>query len=166
MPGGRSQCAGIPPKSDSLSLLQFIACPISADDTPIHTPHADRSVTGAVTVHETGVLLRRLSEHLGDIFCHPVSTTPSGKNPTTDLTENETILKSLQMSRATPQMWKFAKRLIVYETSGKSSGTKIPAAFHVCQKLRPPLATLMRGTCEGGWDFDRVGLSFPSVKAL
>ena len=38
----------------------------------------------------------------------------------------------------------FAKRLIAYETGGnKSSGTKTPAAFHVCEKLRPHLATLM-----------------------
>jgi hypothetical protein len=37
-----------------------------------------------------------------------------------------------------------AKRLIAYETSGnKTSGTKTPAAFDVCEKLRPHLATLM-----------------------
>jgi hypothetical protein len=49
-----------------------------------------------------------------------------------------------QMSRATPQMRNIAKRLMAYETSGnKSSETKTPAVFHVCEKLRPHLATLM-----------------------
>ena len=48
------------------------------------------------------------------------------------------------MSRATPQMRDFAERLIAHETRGnKSSETKTPAAFHVCEKLRPHLATLM-----------------------
>ena len=38
----------------------------------------------------------------------------------------------------------FAARLIAYETKGnKSSETKAPAACHVCEKLRPHLATLM-----------------------
>jgi hypothetical protein len=38
----------------------------------------------------------------------------------------------------------FAERLIAYETKGnKSSETKLPAAFHVCEKLRPHLSTLM-----------------------
>ncbi len=47
------------------------------------------------------------------------------------------------MSRATPQMRDFAKRLIAYETLvNKSSATKTPAVFHVCEKLRPHLATL------------------------
>jgi hypothetical protein len=51
------------------------------------------------------------------------------------------------MSRATPQMRDFAERLIAYETSGnKSSGTKPPVAFPVCDKLRPHLATLMGNT--------------------
>lgn len=41
----------------------------------------------------------------------------------------------------------FAKRLIAYETSGKqSSGTTTPAAFPVCEKLRPHLADLMGNT--------------------
>ena len=41
-------------------------------------------------------------------------------------------------------MREFAERLIAYETNGnKSSGTKTPAAFHVVEKLRLPLATLM-----------------------
>jgi hypothetical protein len=38
----------------------------------------------------------------------------------------------------------FAERLIAYEKRGnKFSATKTPAAFHVCEKLRPHLATLM-----------------------
>jgi hypothetical protein len=37
-----------------------------------------------------------------------------------------------------------AQWLIACETGGnKSSETKFPAAFQVCEKLRPPLATLM-----------------------
>jgi hypothetical protein len=48
------------------------------------------------------------------------------------------------MSRATLQMRNFAKRLIVDETSGnRFFETKTPAAFHVCEKLRPHLATLV-----------------------
>lgn len=48
------------------------------------------------------------------------------------------------MSRATPQMQNFAKRLIAYETLvNKSSEAKTPAAFHVNDKLRPHLTTLM-----------------------
>lgn len=48
------------------------------------------------------------------------------------------------MSRASPKLRAFAERLIAYETMGnKSSKSKIPAAFHVCEKLRPHLATLM-----------------------
>ena len=51
------------------------------------------------------------------------------------------------MNRATPQMRDFAERLIAYETrENKSSGTKNPAAFPVCEKLRPHLATLMGNT--------------------
>jgi hypothetical protein len=51
------------------------------------------------------------------------------------------------MSRATPQMRDFAERLVAYETRGnKSSATKIPAAFPVCEKLRPQLATLIGNT--------------------
>ncbi len=47
------------------------------------------------------------------------------------------------MSRATPQMRDFAGRLIAYEKGGpKSSEDKTPVAFHVCEKLRPHLATL------------------------
>jgi hypothetical protein len=45
----------------------------------------------------------------------------------------------------------FAERLIAYETRGntrgnKSSGAKPPAVFHVFEKLRPQLATLMGNT--------------------
>jgi hypothetical protein len=48
------------------------------------------------------------------------------------------------VSRANPQLRDFAERLIAYETSAnKSSGTKIPAACLVSEKLRPDLATLM-----------------------
>ncbi|MGA2841085.1 MAG: hypothetical protein ABSG18_13030 [Steroidobacteraceae bacterium] len=51
------------------------------------------------------------------------------------------------MSQSTPQMLDFAERLIAYETRGnKSSGTKTPAAFPVCEKLRPHLATLLGNT--------------------
>ena len=49
-----------------------------------------------------------------------------------------------QLSRATPQMRHFAKRLIDYDASrSKSSETKTPAAFHICEKLRPQMTTLM-----------------------
>lgn len=38
----------------------------------------------------------------------------------------------------------FARRLIAYETNEtRSSATKIPPAFHVSEKLRPHLTTLM-----------------------
>jgi len=48
------------------------------------------------------------------------------------------------MSRATPTMRDFAERLIALETRGnEASETRTPAAFHVCEKLRPHLATLM-----------------------
>jgi hypothetical protein len=48
------------------------------------------------------------------------------------------------MSRATPQMRDFAKRLIAHETKGnKSSKPNNSAGFRVCEKLRPALATLM-----------------------
>ena len=49
-----------------------------------------------------------------------------------------------QLNRATPQMRHFAKRLIDYDASrSKSSETKTPAAFHICEKLRPQMTTLM-----------------------
>jgi hypothetical protein len=48
------------------------------------------------------------------------------------------------MSRATSQMRSLARRLIDRETGRrKSSGTKTLAAFPVCEKLRPHLATLV-----------------------
>ena len=53
----------------------------------------------------------------------------------------------LKVSRATPQMRDIAERLVAYETRGnKASGTKTPAAFHISEKLRPHLATLMGDT--------------------
>ncbi len=51
------------------------------------------------------------------------------------------------MSRATPQMRNFAKRLMAYEALGNtSSETKNPAGFHVCEKLRLHMATFMGNT--------------------
>ena len=50
------------------------------------------------------------------------------------------------MSRATPEMRDFADRLIAYETAKTKSGTKIPVAFHICEKLRPQLSLLMGST--------------------
>ena len=51
------------------------------------------------------------------------------------------------MSRATPQTRELAERLIASETRGKKSPEiKTPAAFYVCEKLRPYLATLMGST--------------------
>jgi hypothetical protein len=48
------------------------------------------------------------------------------------------------MSRATPQMRNLAGRLMAVEAKdNKSSDTIPPAAFHVCERLRPHLATLM-----------------------
>jgi hypothetical protein len=40
-------------------------------------------------------------------------------------------------------MREIADRLIAYETKGNRTDTKRPAAFIVCEKLRPHLATLM-----------------------
>jgi hypothetical protein len=49
-----------------------------------------------------------------------------------------------QMSRATPLMRNFARRLIDYEAGeNKSSGTQTPSAFRGCEKLRLQLATFM-----------------------
>lgn len=48
------------------------------------------------------------------------------------------------MSRATPQMRNFAERLISYETGDNNvAETRVLSAFHVSEKLRPHLATLM-----------------------
>jgi hypothetical protein len=51
------------------------------------------------------------------------------------------------MSRASPKMRHFAKRLTVYERgANKVTQTKTPPAFQVCEKLRVHLATLMGAT--------------------
>jgi hypothetical protein len=48
------------------------------------------------------------------------------------------------MSRATPQLRRFAERLIAFDARGnKPAGAEAPAVFPVCEKLRPHLATLM-----------------------
>ena len=48
------------------------------------------------------------------------------------------------MSRATPQMRNFAKRLMAFETGGKKAyPEKILLAFRVCEKLRRHLVTFM-----------------------
>jgi hypothetical protein len=48
------------------------------------------------------------------------------------------------MSRATPPMRDLSQRLIAYEMKGnESSDTKAPAAFNICEKLGPHLATLV-----------------------
>ena len=48
------------------------------------------------------------------------------------------------MNRATPRTYDFAERLAAYEAGrNESSGTTLPAALHVCEKLRPQLATMM-----------------------
>ncbi|MEP6672638.1 MAG: hypothetical protein ABJF10_25970 [Chthoniobacter sp.] len=48
------------------------------------------------------------------------------------------------MSQVTPQMMELAARLVAQEMGSKdSSGPAPPAAFHVCEKLRPYLSTLM-----------------------
>ena len=51
------------------------------------------------------------------------------------------------MSRATPKMRHFAKRLTAYERkANKPSETKTPPAFQVCEKLRVHLAIFMGNT--------------------
>jgi hypothetical protein len=48
------------------------------------------------------------------------------------------------MSRATPEMRSFARRLIALDgKGGQSSEAKLPVAFQVCEKLRPHFGTLM-----------------------
>src|ERR1044071_9201246 len=48
------------------------------------------------------------------------------------------------MSRASPTMRDFARVLSAHEARGnKASGSNPPAAFPVCDKLRPHLATLV-----------------------
>lgn len=63
-------------------------------------------------------------------------------------THNPTSLTAQTISsRRIPQMRDLAERLIARETrEDKSSATKTPAAFPVCEKLRPHLATLMGNT--------------------
>ncbi len=52
--------------------------------------------------------------------------------------------RSIQMKRATPQTRHLAKRLIALEQKGHPTSEPRPlAGFYVCEKLRPPLATLM-----------------------
>jgi hypothetical protein len=55
------------------------------------------------------------------------------------------IIKTrFQMSRVTPQMRNFAKRLIANETlKNKSFETKSAEAFHVIERLRPHMVTLI-----------------------
>jgi hypothetical protein len=52
---------------------------------------------------------------------------------------------SFQMSQATPQMRRFAQRLIAYEArlANRSSEAAGQAIFHVIDKLRPQLVNLM-----------------------
>lgn len=40
----------------------------------------------------------------------------------------------------------FAERLVAYETAKTKSGTDLPVAFSICEKLRPQLALLMGST--------------------
>ena len=48
------------------------------------------------------------------------------------------------MNRVTPQMRAMATGLITYESKHSNSPeSKSPSGFHVCEKLRPQLATLM-----------------------
>jgi hypothetical protein len=48
------------------------------------------------------------------------------------------------MSKASPQLRSFARRLIAYETSLRSKSSNAgQATFHVIDELRPPLVTLM-----------------------
>ncbi len=70
----------------------------------------------------------------------PLKTQMAMHNPTS-------LTAQTISSTRNPQMRDFAERLIAYETRGnKTSGTKTPAAFPVCEKLRPHLATLMGNT--------------------
>jgi hypothetical protein len=48
------------------------------------------------------------------------------------------------MNRLTPQIRNYAARIIAYEKAGsRSPVNKFPAAFRICEKLRPQLTTLM-----------------------
>lgn len=51
------------------------------------------------------------------------------------------------MTRATPQMRDFAARVVAFEARAhESSGSGNPAAFSICEKLRPHWANLMGNT--------------------
>jgi len=48
------------------------------------------------------------------------------------------------MSRVTPQIRELAERLIAFEAKDNEAARRMhPAVFHVCERLRPHLATLM-----------------------
>ena len=66
------------------------------------------------------------------------------------------------MSRASPKMRHFAKRLTVYERRrNRPSETNTPPAFQVCEKLRVHLATLMGA---GGYR-ELMSCALPRAKA-
>lgn len=51
------------------------------------------------------------------------------------------------MSLVTPQVWKVSARLLAYETrENLTQASRTPATLLVCEKLRPPLASLMGHT--------------------
>lgn len=51
------------------------------------------------------------------------------------------------MNRINPQLWKVSERLLACETrENLTQATRTPAAFLVCEKLRPHLASLMGHT--------------------
>jgi hypothetical protein len=48
------------------------------------------------------------------------------------------------VSRVTPKIWHFAKRLVLYETGlNRRAETQLPPAFGTCEMLRPHLVTFM-----------------------
>jgi hypothetical protein len=74
----------------------------------------------------------------------PMGRTPHIQAPLRGLFFHDEIQKHFPMRRATPQMRNFATHLMAYETGGNGySGTKIPPAFHVCEKLHAHMATFM-----------------------
>lgn len=111
---------------------------------------------GAIEFSAHLLLTRGMGEHLfpcgGCGICirsapHSDEKDENKKSKRTNLSGERPLRAHFQMSRATPKMRNFAKRLIAYETRGKkSSETKTPAAFPVCAKLRPHLATLLGNT--------------------
>lgn len=51
------------------------------------------------------------------------------------------------MSRHVPQIWQISERLLAHEArENQTQAVRTPAARLVCDKLRPPLATLMGRT--------------------